>query len=141
MALDIPKMWARRMEGEMKDWEEPVAPTEQQHGRMVFPDTLPCECEIVPPHRSGRRGECDHAYYRYFPVEIYGPDGKPTAQAPISSGFSVCLKCRRVEFCFPGDGTPTIFTNGWRWTWEDPFPGFFRRYFRNLWRALRGEGL
>lgn len=25
--------------------------------------------------------------------------------------------------------------------WEDPSPGFFRRYFRNLWRALRGEGL
>ena len=26
-------------------WEEPVAPTEQQHGRLVFPDTLPCEVE------------------------------------------------------------------------------------------------
>ena len=63
------------MTEKLKDWEEPVAPTEQQHGRMVFPDTLPCEVE---------------------PGQIY----------------------------FVQDEGP-------KW----------RRYLRNLWRALRGEGL
>ena len=47
------------MSENLKDWEEPVAPTEQQHGRMVFPDTLPCEVEEVhwvPNDVSKRRG-------------------------------------------------------------------------------------
>ena len=93
MARDIPKMWARRMEAEMKDWDEPVAPTEQQHGRMVFPDTLPCEVERGESHMMDA--------LRYA---LLAPKPKPSPW---------WVRCARSV----------------------------RRYFRNLWRALRGEGL
>ena len=46
MALDIPKMWARRMEAEMKDWEDPVALLEHPLGGSAL---------MAPPEEMARR--------------------------------------------------------------------------------------
>jgi hypothetical protein len=61
---------------------------------------------------------CEHEYHRYLTTMPIGPNLMLAPEAHIPAGFSVCLKCRRVEMVFPGDKVPTIFENGVKWSSE-----------------------